>query len=227
MRKQILDALKAKFPGVSDAILGRIADKIAKTVTNEEDVTTAVEGVTVNQVLESYGDSRATEATQTAVSNYEKKHGLKDGQKVQGGAPQSETNNDTEPGAGGTDLAKITAAIAAAVKPLQDEITTLKAGKMSETRRQQLDAVMANSSDKFRTRTGKNFDRLSFKDEEDFNSWLEEVKTEAEEDSAESAARGTVFGRPKVGQSTGGKDEVPKNIADYLDGKTGTEGQAF
>lgn len=228
MRKQILDALKAKFPGVSDAVLGRIADKIAKTTTNEEDVATAVEGVTLQQVLDSYGDSRATEATQTAVSNYEKKHGLKDGQKVQGGAPASEPGNDTEPGAGGNDIAsQITAAVQRAMKPLQDEITTLKAGKMSETRRQQLDAVMANSSDKFKSRTGKNFDRLSFKDEEDFNSWLEDVKTEAEEDVAGETARGTVFGRPKVGQNSGGKDEVPKNIADYLDGKTGTEGQAF
>ena len=33
MRKEILDALKAKFTGVSDAILGRIADKLAKTAT--------------------------------------------------------------------------------------------------------------------------------------------------------------------------------------------------
>ena len=78
MRKEILDALKAKFTGVSDAILGRIADKLAKTATTAEQVATAVEGVTFQQVLESYGDSRATEAQQTAVSNYEKKHGLKD-----------------------------------------------------------------------------------------------------------------------------------------------------
>ena len=67
MRKEILDALKAKFTGVSDAILGRIADKLAKTATTAEQVATAVEGVTFQQVLESYGDSRATEAQQTAV----------------------------------------------------------------------------------------------------------------------------------------------------------------
>ena len=92
MRKEILDALKAKFTGVSDAILGRIADKLAKTATTAEQVATAVEGVTFQQVLESYGDSRATEAQQTAVSNYEKKHGLKDGKQVKGGA--SAEHND-------------------------------------------------------------------------------------------------------------------------------------
>lgn len=85
MKKQILEALKAKFQGVSEAILNRIADKLAKTVTTAEQVATAVEGVTIQQVIESYGDSRATEAQQTAVHNYETKYGLKDGVKVDDG----------------------------------------------------------------------------------------------------------------------------------------------
>ena len=51
MRKEILDALKAKFTGVSDAILGRIADKLAKTATTAEQVATAVEGVTFQQAV--------------------------------------------------------------------------------------------------------------------------------------------------------------------------------
>lgn len=62
MRKEILEALKAKFAGVSDTILDRVAKKLAETVTNAEEVATAVEGVTFQQVLESYGDSRATDA---------------------------------------------------------------------------------------------------------------------------------------------------------------------
>ena len=86
MRKEILDALKAKFPGVSDSVLGRIADKLAKTATTAEQVKTAVEGVTIQQVIESYGDSRATEASNTArenaVKDYESRYGLKDGVKV-------------------------------------------------------------------------------------------------------------------------------------------------
>ena len=88
MRQQILEALKAKFSGVSEKILGRIADKLAKTVTTAEQVATAVEGVTFQQVLDSYGDSRATEAQQTAVHNYETKYGLKDGQKIENGGGQ-------------------------------------------------------------------------------------------------------------------------------------------
>lgn len=61
-RQQILEALKAKFQGVSADILNRIAIKLSKTVTSAEQVATAVEGVTLQSVIEGYGDSRATES---------------------------------------------------------------------------------------------------------------------------------------------------------------------
>ena len=101
MKKIILEALKAKFTGVSNTILDRIAAKLAKTVTSEEQVASVVEAVTFQQALESYGDSRETEAQQTAVSNYEKKHGLKDGQKVEpeGSAGGAQANQQQQAGA--------------------------------------------------------------------------------------------------------------------------------
>ena len=84
MKQKLFDALKAKFPGVNANVLNRIAEKLAKTVTTDEQVTTAVAGVTQEfiEIIESYGDSRATEAQQTAVHTYETKYGLKDGQKI-------------------------------------------------------------------------------------------------------------------------------------------------
>ena len=82
MYKEILEALKKKFPGVSDTILGKTAKKLSETVKTADEVDTAVEGVTFQTLLESYGDTRATEATKTAVANYEKKYGLKEGVKV-------------------------------------------------------------------------------------------------------------------------------------------------
>lgn len=202
MKKQILDALKAKFPGVSETILSRIADKLAKTTISEGDVTTAVEGVTVQQVLESYGDSRATEATQSAVSNYEKKHSLKDGQKIQGGAPASEPGNDTPPATGGNDLAsQITAAVAAAMKPLQDEITALKTGKVSETRQQKLDDIIGKLPENLR----KPYARVSVKDMTDEE--FETLTTEVDGLLADVDAKGAVFGKPSTG---GGKTQPGK-----------------
>ena len=86
MKKEILEALTTKFPGVSSAVLDRTANKLAKTITKTEDVATAVEGVTIQQIIDSYTDSRVTEASETArknaVNDYESKYGLTDGVKT-------------------------------------------------------------------------------------------------------------------------------------------------
>lgn len=78
-----LAALKTKFVGVPDAVLERIAKKKGETLTSEEGVNSAIEGISLQNIFEYYGDSRATEATQSAVLNYEKKHGIKDGKQIQ------------------------------------------------------------------------------------------------------------------------------------------------
>ena len=77
--EQILAGLQQKFAGVDTAILTRIATKKAEGVTDETKVNSIVEGISFSDVLNSYGDFRAGDASKTAVSNYEKKHNLKDG----------------------------------------------------------------------------------------------------------------------------------------------------
>lgn len=82
MKQKIFEALKAKFQGGGNAnVLNMIAEKLCKTVTTDEQIATAVAGMTQEliEVIESYGDSRATEAQQTAVQNYETKYRLKEG----------------------------------------------------------------------------------------------------------------------------------------------------
>ena len=198
MKKTILDALKAKFVGVSEAILDRVATKLARTVVTAEQVATAVEGVTIQQVIESYGDSRATEAQQTAVHTYEMKYGLKDGQKIDGGGSGQQTTTttvqtETQPAAGGDIAAQIAAAVSAAVKPLTDEIAALKTGRVTETRRQQLNAVIGKLTD----------ENLS---DEEFTTLLGEVSTEVEGICSATAAKGAVFGKPAAqsGSNQGG-----------------------
>ena len=195
MKKEIMDALATKFPGVSAAILGRMADKLAKTATSAEDVKTAVDGVTFQQVLESYGDSRATEAQQTAVQNYEKKYGLKEGKKVDGGKPEIEPKPEPDPDKGGDDLSKtIAAAVAAAMKPLQQEIANFKQGRVTETRRQKLGAVIDKLPENLRKGYGRtSVDSLS---DDEFDTLLGEITAEVDGIVKENGARGAVLGRP-------------------------------
>lgn len=98
MKKKIIEALQTKFPGVEARLLDSLADNLAKKVEKEEDIATLVEGVTFQQVMESYADFRAGQASETArknaVSDYEKKYGLKDGQKTDGGEPVKKNEPD-------------------------------------------------------------------------------------------------------------------------------------
>lgn len=216
MKKEALDALKAKYPGVSEAILSRIADKIAKTAKTQEEVTAAVEGVTFQQVLESYGDSRATEAQQTAVTNYEKKHGLKDGKKVETGGEQKtgETGGEGEGNkggaTGGSDLAaQIAAAIAAEMKPLKDELAAIKGEKTANSRKAALNKVLEGAPEKIRQRYEKDFARMTFNDDEDFNAWIGEITPDVEAITSDFNAKGGVVGRPKGGAAGNGDKENP------------------
>lgn len=197
-RTQIIEALRNRFAGVSDAILGRIADKLAKTVTSQEQVATAVEGVTFQQVLESYGDSRATEAQQTAVRNYESKYGLKDGAKVEtgGGSPQ-EQQQPTQPQTGGQEQTPAWAkALIDSNKELRDELNAIKGERQTADRRQKLAEITGKLPESLR----KAYDRTPVEGmtDDDFNALLTEVGTEVDGIVTESNARGAVFGKPSA-----------------------------
>lgn len=199
MRKELLEALRTKFPGVSDAILNRIVEKLAKTVTTPEQVATAVEGVTFQQVLESYGDSRATESAQTAVKNYEKQYSLKDGVKVEETSPKEEIDPDK---GGDDDVKALLKSLVESNKKLAEEITAIKSGKVTESRKQQLSAI----TDKLPENLRKGYDRISVDSlsDEEFTTLIGEVTTEVEGIVSQEKSKGAVFGRPAVTGKSGG-----------------------
>lgn len=190
MYKEILEQLKTKFSGVSEKILDRIAKKLAETVTKSEDVKTAVDGVTFQEVLESYGDSRATDATKTAVLNYEKKHGLKDGVKVD---TQQQQQVEIKPDENTPSWA---VALANSVKALTDEVSHIKTERVASTRRQQMTEVLAKLPENLR----KGYERIDLEkmDDEAFSGLLAEVTGEVGEIVKDTSAKGAAFGVPAV-----------------------------
>lgn len=206
MKKQILDALKAKFVGVSEKVLDRVAEKLLKTVTGAEDIATAIEGVTFQQVLDGYGDARATEAQQTAVSNYEKKHNLKDGVKVEEGGGK-EPKEEKEPK--GTEEVPVWAkGLIDSNKKLSDELASIKGKEVVGTRKTKLADILKDAPDKLKTRYEKDFDRIQFKDDEDFDGWLADITPDITALSAEIIAKGGVVTRPKGGTKTDASKEA-------------------
>ena len=86
--EQILAGLQTKFSGVDTATLTRIATKKAEGVTDETKVNSIAEGISFSDVMNNYGNFRAGQAQVSAVSNYEKKHGLKDGKPIENPKPE-------------------------------------------------------------------------------------------------------------------------------------------
>jgi hypothetical protein len=124
--EQILAGLQTKFTGVDSATLTRVANNKAVGVTDETKINSIIEGVSFSDVMTNYADFRANEASKTAVANYEKKFGIKDGKKVEEqNHPEPTTppiGDDNKP-----DMASaIQEAIKSAISPLTDEITKLK-----------------------------------------------------------------------------------------------------
>lgn len=207
MKKELFDALKAKFPGVSDSILDRIATKLAKTATTAEQVKTAVEGVTIQQVIESYGDSRATEASETArknaVQEYESRYGLKDGVKTTTtttGGEQPTGGSATNPTTGGTDETPAWA------RTLIERIERMETAKTTETRTQQLNAVIGKLPEPMR----KAYERLPLDkySAEEFNTLIADITTEVEGIADDTAAQGAVFGKPSASTGAQNKTEL-------------------
>lgn len=97
MKEKLLALLKTKFQGVDDAILDRIATKRAENITDESQLPAIAEGINFQDVLQSYGDYRAGDASQTAVRNYEKRHNLKDGKPIEQPAPEPKPQDKPEP----------------------------------------------------------------------------------------------------------------------------------
>ena len=110
--EQILAGLQQKFAGVDTAILTRIATKKAEGVTDETKVNSIVEGISFSDVLNSYGDFRAGDASKN---------------------PNPKLEDKTD------DMAAIIAnAVSAAVRPLSDKLAQFETEKLQATRQEQI-----------------------------------------------------------------------------------------
>lgn len=205
MKEKLLSALKTKFQGVNANILDRIATMLAKTVTTEDEVATAVEGVTKDllDVIEAYGDSRATDTQKTAVLNYEKKYGLKDGVKVE---KPKEVTTTTTTTAKTTSEGEQTPAWAQALidsnKQLTERLNKMEGERITTSRKAELEGIINRLPENQR----KGYQRISVDTltDDEFNTLKGEITSEVDTLVKETGAKSAVFGRPTIGGKTTG-----------------------
>ena len=86
-------------------------------------------------------------------------------------------------------IAKALAPFTESLNGLKGEIAELKNGKTAESRRSRLEAIVKDTG-KFGERTMKSFARMSFKTEEEFEDYLDEVEADLEAENQERADKG-------------------------------------
>lgn len=157
MNKIILEALTAKFEGVNAEILTRVADKLATKATTEEEAKTLAEGVSFQDLLDRYADYRVQQASskQPKPAQQEPKPAP---------APQ-EPKQPNEP----SDVLPEWA------KELKAELESYKAQEANAKRLGKLKDILKELPESLRGRYERDFSRLTFKDDEDFTQWVEEL----------------------------------------------------
>ncbi len=101
-------------------------------------------------------------------------------------------------------------------KELSDKVMALETGKTVDTRRAQLDKALEGASETFKKQTLKHFERMTFKDDEDFKNYITDVTTDAGESkqSETDSAMGNfgVPAQPKTDTSKQASKEEVQSI---------------
>lgn len=229
LKRFIFEALNTKFEGIGEKALNRVAAIAVKTIKTEEDATAYVEGLTLQQIVDSYADSRASEATEKGVTNYEKKHGLKDGEKIQanngnddGGDGEGNGETATRASSNGKsdEMPAYMKGVLSKLDNFSSELATLKGEKITSARSSKLSGLLKDAPEKLRNRYAKDFSRMKFETDDEFEEWLEEITPDIEDISTTISAKEGVVGKPKGGaKATGEESKVNPLVQNRVDAR--------
>ena len=227
MFKTILALLIAAFgnvTGVRKDGLTNLARGLSLQATNDEEAKAIVDKLTEAQVIEfckGYRqdvDKEVSESNKTLEANIRKKFNIKDDIKTEPGGDDDKKD----------DIAAIVkAAVDAALAPMKETIDGFKAKEVGKTRLQALeDALKECKDENFKAQTLKDFGRMSFASDDDFNEYLSgktaDVKT-ANQRVADDALRGG--GAPLFSQKEA-ETGVSKGVSEFIKSQS-PEGNAF
>jgi len=216
MKEKILALLMAAFTGVRKDGLNQLARTIALQAATEDEAKTLVDKLTKAQVDEFVKEYRAevdkevSDGNKTYESNLKKKFDLVE-------KKNPEPGSDDKMPKGGDDIAALVkAAIAESISPLQAKLEGYEKGEIAKTRLQSLSEKLSTcKDDNFKAQALKDFGRMNFNSDEEFNEYLAEKETAiatANQNVADAALGGQ--GKPFFAQKA--DDGVSKGVADYV-----------
>lgn len=230
LKERILALLMAAFSGVRKDGLNHLARAIALQVTTEDEAKTLIGKLTKAQVDEYVKDFRAevdkevSDGNKTYETNLKKKFNLVEKKPNEPGDGDNNSRGG-DGGNGGDDMATMIAnAVATAMKPLQEKLESYEKGNIAKTRLQTLNEKLASCKDEnFKAQTLKDFGRMNFNSNDEFNEYLTEKET-AIATANQNVANAALGGQGKPIFSQKAENGISQGVADYLAGqKTETD----
>jgi hypothetical protein len=225
MRKEILALLEKKFQGERKDGLNHLAGVIALQVTTEEEITAIVDKLTADGVKafivdwRKEADAEIHESNRTREVNLRKKYDFVDKKTVDPPKEPEET-----PATGALDAAAIqkivSEAVGTATRSLLDEVNALKGETVYAGRRKLLEKELDNVPDGYKGKVLKDFDRMTFKDEDGFQDYLNDTKKDVVQFGQELAEKGLAGNhRPLFGSVN--PEGVSAGVQSYIKEQSG------
>lgn len=209
MKEKILKALKTKYAnmGFGANAFDGVAEYLSTTITEDDQIETGISGVeNLLKVFQSEVDSRVNSAVERAKKEQQKNQG---GQQQQQQQPNNQNQNQNSGAADGNqndDTPAWAKALIESNKNLSDKIAALEGEKITKTRHQALSEKLKNAPELFKNRMLKDFNRMKFESDEDFNTYITEVEEEVKE-AVQQSAEDDLSGFAKPAQGKGGKNQ--------------------
>ncbi len=211
MYQILLALLTAKFSQARRDGLQQLARSLSLQVADETEAQALVEKLQEDKVTDFIKnwrkevDSEVTRSTKTYEDNLKQKYDLVEKKKPAPIAPKPSDPNDIQ--------VVIAQAVKSAVEPLQTEIASLKSGKTLEIRKQVLQSKLEKAPQAFRNMVLKQFDKMQFKSEEDFDAFVSETENDIKTLEQESANNGlSQFPRPNNSNFVKSKEVIAEDI---------------
>lgn len=215
MNKIILALLIARFSGVRKDGLAALARSLALQCTTEDEAKTLVEKLTdaqVNDFVKEYRadvDKEVSESNKTFESNLRKKFEFVEKKSEPGGQPDPNPNDISE---------IVKSAVAKAIQPFQDKLSRYEQDDIAKSRLQALNEKLASCKDEnFKSQTLKDFARMKFDTDDDFNEYLTEKATDiatANQNVANTALSNS-GGTPLFSQKE--ESGISKGVAEFVE----------
>lgn len=222
MEERILALLMAAFKGVRKDGLNHLAKSMAFMANTEEEANEVVGKLTADQVNTFISDWRKetdaeiTKANKTYEDGLKKKYNFVD-------KSNTEPGNDPTPDVGALDAEGIKAIVAQAVQlattPLLTKVAELEGKDISANRRTQLVNELADVPESYKNKVLKDFDRMAFDTEDDYNEYLNDTKSDVANFNQELSDKGLgTQSKPIFG--TVNKEGISQGVQNYITEKT-------